>query len=117
MPHIHLHTSADLVENVDLPDILRELADELSRQESIDSKAVKAYHSLHQTWAMGEGAPNGFAHCRISLLEGRPEDLRKRIAEAMYSRLKACFESTVRSGEASLTLELLEMDAATYRKL
>src|SRR5690349_7037244 len=106
MPHIHLMTSADLVENVDIPDILRALADELAAQESIDSKAIKAYHSLLHTWAMGEGAPAGFAHCQVGILEGRAEELRIQITDAMYAKLKASFEQSMREGEVSLTLEL-----------
>ncbi|HRK21271.1 MAG TPA: hypothetical protein PLX06_05655 [Fimbriimonadaceae bacterium] len=116
MPHIHVYTSADLVENVDIPDILRALVDELAAQETIDAKTIKAYHSLHHTWAMGDGAPTGFAHCSVSLLTGRPVELRKRIADAMYARFKVCFESSIASGEISPTLEVREMDLETYRR-
>jgi 5-carboxymethyl-2-hydroxymuconate isomerase len=116
MPHIHLLTSSDLVENVDVPDILASLVEELSAQESVDPASVKAYHSLHHTWAMGAGAQHGFVHCSVSLLRGRTPDLRRRIAEAMYARLRECFGSTVESGEASVTLELREMDSETYMK-
>ena len=116
MPHIHLITSASVVENVDIPDILRELVKELSRQETIDSKSIKAYHSLFQTWAMGEGAPAGFAHCTLGLITGRPSELRKTISDAMYSRLRDSFKASLDAGEVSLTFELREMDADTYRK-
>lgn len=116
MPHIHVYTSADLVENVDIPDILRALVDELAAQESVEPKTIKAYHSLFHTWAMGEGAPSGFAHCSISLLSGRSAELRKRIAVAMESRFRACFETSIVAGEISPTLELREMDADTYRR-
>jgi len=116
MPHILLTTSANLVENTDIPDILRELVSELCRHESIDSKAVKSYHSLFHTWAMGEGAPAGFAHCTLSLIAGRPSELRQGISDAMYERLRSCFKSSLEVGEVSLTFELREMDAETYRK-
>lgn len=116
MPHIHLFTSANLVENVDIPDILRSLVDELSRQDTVEPSAVKAYHSLFHTWAMGEGAQPGFAHCSVSILEGRPEDLRRRIADAMFACLNEVFRASQNAKEANLTLELREMDKATYRK-
>lgn len=116
MPHIHLSTSADLVENVDIPDILRVLVEELCRQETIEPNAVKAYHSLMHTWVMGEGAPNGFAHCEIRILTGRAPDVRKRIADAMFRRLRSCFRATIEANEAALTLELREMDRETYQK-
>ena len=116
MPHILLYTSANLVENTDIPDILRELVGELCRHESMDSKAVKSYHSLFHTWAMGEGAPAGFAHCTLSLITGRPAELKKTISEAMFSRLRECFKASHEASEVSLTFELREMDAETYRK-
>ena len=116
MPHIHLLTSANLVENVDIPDILKELVSELSRHESIESRAIKSYHSLFHTWTMGEGAPAGFAHCMLGLLAGRPESLRKTIADAMFARLHQCFKASLDANEVSLTFELREMDTETYRK-
>ena len=116
MPHILLYTSANLVENTKIPDILRELVNELCRHESIDPKAVKSYHSLFHTWAMGEGAPAGFAHCTLGLMMGRSAELKKTIADAMYARLRECFNSSFDVGEVSLTFELREMDAETYRR-
>ena len=116
MPHILLTTSANLVENTEIPDILRELVAELCRHEAIEPKSVKSYHSLFHTWAMGEGAPAGFANCTLSLITGRSVELRQRISDAMYARLRTCFKSSLDVGEVSLTFELREMDAETYRK-
>ena len=116
MPHIHLLTSANLVENVDIPDILRDLVAELSRHETIDSKAIKSYHSLFHTWSMGDGAPAGFALCMLGLLTGRSEALRETIADGFQARLRQCFKASLEAGEVSVTFELREMDAETYRK-
>jgi len=117
MPHIHLETTADLPENADVPEILTALVECLSRFETIDSKAVKAYHLLRSNWHMGTGAPPGFAHCTVAILEGRDLDLRKRIADAMYAVLKKSFEMSLDNQEVALTLEVREMDKETYRKL
>lgn len=117
MPHILLSTSANLVENVDVNDILAALASELSRHETIDPAAVKAYHSLHKNWAMGAGATAGFAHCEVSILAGRPAELRKRIADGIYETMRRQFSASQSAGEVSLTVEVREMDRDTYRKL
>ncbi len=116
MPHIHLTTSADLVENVDVPEILAKLVAVLAAQESIEPKAIKAYHTLRSTWAMGEGAPHGFAHCEVAIVAGRSPELRRSIAEAMFAALTGCFAGSVESGEAGVTLELREMAKETYMK-
>ena len=116
MPHLHLVTSANLIENVDIPEILGALAEELGRQDSIGSESVKAYHTLHSNWVMGNGAPHGFAHCEIRLVAGRPVELRQRIGKAIFSKLAERFSASVASGEVAITVELREMVAETYIK-
>lgn len=116
MPHLHLTTSANLVENVDVPDILDALVKEVSAIESIKPEAVKAYHTLHNTWAMGKGAPHGFAHLEIKVLSGRSLELRKQMADHMGEAMRRAFATSLSHGEAGITLELREMDAETYRK-
>ena len=116
MPRIHLETTADLPENADLPDILQSLVATVSAQEGVASETVKAYHSLRSNWCMGEGAPEGMAHCTLSLLSGRPVDLRRAIAEATMATLREGFATSLAAKEVALSLELREMDAATYLK-
>ena len=116
MPHIHLQTTADLAENANVPDLLTELAECLATLETIDSRSIKAYHSLRSIWQMGEGAPPGFAHCEVAILTGRPLELRKKMADSLYAILQTGFRESQATGEAGLTLELREMDRETYRK-
>ncbi len=116
MPHIHLETTADLPENADVPDILDALTACFSNFESISSASIMAYHSLRSVWTMGEGSPPGFAHCTVAILSGRSESLRREIADGMYHVLTDCFPQSREAGEISITLELREMDPATYRK-
>jgi 5-carboxymethyl-2-hydroxymuconate isomerase len=116
MPHIHLETTSDLEENAKLPDILEALTLELCKHETIASKAVKAYHTLRSVWVMGEGAPAGFAHCEVAVLEGRPQDLKQQIAAAMMKVMQEQFSESISSGAVSVTLELREMEKDTYQK-
>ena len=116
MPHIILETTSDLPENANVPDILEALAAKLSSMPTIDSKAVKAYHTLRSVWSMGEGGPPGFAHCTVALLTGREESLRSKIADEMYAVLREQFSQSLENGEVGLTLEVREMNQATYRK-
>jgi len=116
MPHIHLETTADLPENANIPDILEALVSKLSSFDTVASESVKAYHLLRSNWAMGAGAPPGFAHCTVAILAGRDCDLRKRIADGMYEELKSHFEMSLDNQEVSITLEVREMDRDTYRK-
>lgn len=116
MPHICLSTSADLIENVDISDILAALCEKLSGLESINSADVKAYHVIHANWAMGKGAPHGFAHIELRLLDSRPTELLISLGETMYVEMGRHFERSVSTGEAKCTLEVRPMSAQLYWK-
>lgn len=116
VPHIHLETTADLQENADIPMILEALVKDLARYETISSPSIKAYHSLRHTWVIGEGGPAGFVHCTVSILSGRPLQLRQQISNGIATVLREQFHSALENGEAGLTVELREMDRETYIK-
>ena len=116
MPHSHLETTSDLEENAKLPDILEALTLTLAAFDSIPSKAVKSYHTLRSVWHMGEGAPAGFAHCEVALLNNRPLELRQAIATSMMAVMREQFTESIEAGAVYITLELREMDKDTYQK-
>ncbi|RYG31563.1 hypothetical protein EON81_22605 [bacterium] len=116
VPHIHLQTTADLHENGDIPQILAVLTETLSTMETVSPAAVKAYHTLRSNWVVGEGHPEGFAHVEIAVLTGRPEELRAKIADAMFAVLKEAFVTSLENSDVAVSLEVREMTAATYRK-
>lgn len=116
MPHIHLQTTANILENDQVPDIMRMLADRLAQFETIDSASIKAYHTLRQTWAMGAGAKDGFIHCEAAILTGRSIALRKDISAGLAELLRECFAASFDANLAGLTVEIREMDRETYIK-
>lgn len=116
MPHLILETTADLPENGNIPDILESLVSIFSGFETVNPVAVKAYHTLRSNWVMGEGAPAGFAHLSVWVLEGRPLELREKMADTLYAEMKQQFAESAAENGVSITLEVREMAAATYRK-
>jgi len=116
MPHIHLQTTGNVVENVDIADILHSLTEELAKIESITAASIKAYHSLHTQWNMGEGGAQGFIHCEVAILSGRPLELRQAIGDKFKLALDLAFAESIESGAANLTIEVREMDRETYKK-
>lgn len=116
MPHIHLETTADLQENGEIPQILERLIIALSSVESISTTSIKAYHTLRTNWMVGEGHPEGFAHCTLGVLSGRSPELRAKLADTVFAELKRCFEFSDQEGGVAVTLEVRDMDALTYRR-
>ena len=116
MPHILLETSADVLENDRIPELLDALVAVLAAQDSVESSAIKARHGMRANWSMGAGAPAGFVHCEVRLITGRSPALRESIADAMFACLEELLHESLGRGEISLTLELREMQRETYRK-
>ncbi len=111
-----LETTPNLLENEELATILETLVRKLCEYDTIAPAAVKGYYRPVTTWTMGEGATPGFAHVTLAILAGRPAELRTRMADGLYAEMKRLFTRSLESGETGVTLELREMDAATYRK-
>lgn len=116
MPHLQLHTSPDLIENVDIADLLADLCRTFCEFESIEAKAVKAYHTMHSNWSMGAAQPSGFAHLTILLLEGRSPELIESLGAKMHAEMKRLFAQSVALGEIIPTVELREMPKSRYWK-
>ena len=110
---MHLDLPRELAEQVDLDGLLRQLAAALGDAETVQGANVKAYATLRDHWTVGEGHPRYFAHCMASILTGRPEELRRRIAEALMRTLASGFAGR---DDVGITVEIREMDAATYQK-
>lgn len=115
MPHIHLETTSNLEENAKLPDILEALTLALAGNDTVPSAAIKAYHTLRSVWHMGEGAPDGFAHCEVALLEGRPIEVRQKMAESLMAVMRQEFSESLDAGLAGVSLEIRQMERDTYR--
>lgn len=111
MPYLRLELSEGAAKAVDLPTVLKRLVAALAGCPSVNSKAVKASVDITHFHAVGEGHPPEFARLIISVLEGRPPDVRAIIADTMFAELQVAFPPTV-----GLSQELREMNAADYRK-
>lgn len=116
MPHIHLETTPWLLTPERATLVLKQLAARLATFETIESQAIKAYHSERTTYVTGEGAPRGFVHCTVAIQSGRPLELRKQIADGMYELLVEQLGRNRDLHQASITLEVREMDRETYRR-
>jgi 5-carboxymethyl-2-hydroxymuconate isomerase len=97
-----------------LKPFLGELATLLASFETVEPRAVKAYANVREHFALLPEGPAGFAHLEVSLMRGRPLELRKVIADAMRARVLDEFEEKVTQGEIAITVEIREMDPDTY---
>lgn len=113
MPHLQIEASQRLAEAVEIHSLLQNLVHEFCRHETIDPRSVKAYARVDQNWVMGDGAPAEFIHLTVCVLAGRAPSLLGRISDSLYEVLQS---QTQTAFEVSRTLEIRQMDPATYRK-
>lgn len=116
MPHLQLELDSGSAARLDVAAVLRGLVAELSDIETVDPSAVKAYARKADRWAMGRGAPEGFIHLTVAVLDGRGPDVLSQMADRLYACLQTACGPALGDGTVSLTLEVREMARATYRK-
>jgi 5-carboxymethyl-2-hydroxymuconate isomerase len=116
MPHIRVELSGSVARPGRFKPFLIDLAQALGEFESIDSAAVKAYLHVSEHFAMNPEGPPGFAHVEVSIMRGRPLDLRLAIAERMRQMIAVEFDEKVAHSEIAITVEIREMDPDTYLK-
>lgn len=112
MPHLRLSSSPGALTNEESRSLLSELCQDFCAMETVDSATVKAYYSEVQEFVMGQGAPEGFVHLEASILTGRSEELRGRIARELVQVMRRHLDSR----GLSITVEVREMEKAGYAK-
>ncbi|MFQ3586849.1 MAG: hypothetical protein SNJ74_00910 [Fimbriimonadaceae bacterium] len=115
MPHIHLHTSADLVENTDIPEILTCLADRLAQAMAGKGDRVRAYHTLHNNWVTGTAARSGFAHVEVVMRDGDRTPTPDQLSELMLQALKELFRQSIDLNEVELSAEVRCVSPTVFR--
>lgn len=113
MPHIVVESSSKTLANP--RELLQRLVRALSDCETVDPAAVKGRFVEHSVWELGSGAPDEFVHVNVAIMEGRPDDLRRSMADQLYAVAKEYVERE-RGHKVVVTLELRDMDLPTYRK-
>ncbi|MEQ1821377.1 MAG: hypothetical protein ABL949_02590 [Fimbriimonadaceae bacterium] len=116
MPHIQIRATRNIIPSLDVRALLANLVLELSACESIEPAAIKCLLVPIDEWVMGEGAPEGFVHCEVSLLSGRSTELRKQVSMRMFEVLGTRLADQVSNRTVGVTVEIREMDKETYLK-
>lgn len=110
MPHLIVESSPGLIDNKIV--FLGALVERFSAFDTITPSDVKARFHEAQDFVIGAGGKSSFLHLSMNIMEGRELDLKKDMADALFAILK----SHVADQDVNVTLELREMDRATYRK-
>ncbi len=107
MPHIIVEYTGDIKD-----EMLGALHSNLAAQDTINLAAIKTRALKVERAIIGDGAHAHFVHITVKLLSGRPETLRQKIG----ADLQAIALEHINAETTALSIEVAEMDPATYVK-
>jgi 5-carboxymethyl-2-hydroxymuconate isomerase len=110
MPHLVIEYSADVADQVAIEDIVDAahdgaMASELFAEYDIKTRATGYCH--HRTGQTRDS----FVHVALHLLDGRSEEQKAMLSEAVLGRLEPLLPKV-----ASVGVEIVDMHRASYRK-
>ena len=118
MPHCTLEYSANIPIKFDANAFFSSLHEELSSLGSIQIEKIKSRAVRHEDYYMGNGDPkNAFVYLHVALFEGRSEVARRDISNRAYEVLQRYFSPAVTGLHCSITVEVREIERATFSKL
>lgn len=115
MPHCVLEYSANIKDSIDYPQFSKRLHALLSSTGHIDPARLKSRRVIHSDFYIGDGAvENAFVYLQVSLLSGRPAEVRQALGKQALDLLLEFFPQSQRDLNCSVTVEMREMDSSTH---
>jgi 5-carboxymethyl-2-hydroxymuconate isomerase len=117
MPHLTLEYSSNVRVDKDLVTLFTGLHDILEQTGGVRRGNCKSRARPVDAFLVGAGsARDAFVHLDIRLLNGRTVDVRQRIAQQARQALTAWFETSLKSLDLQVTVEVREIDRRFYAK-
>jgi 5-carboxymethyl-2-hydroxymuconate isomerase len=117
MPHCILEYSDNVTEAYEILEALAELHNELEKTGLFNIEDVKSRAQYYDDCYIGDGNPdNAFIHLKVSILKGRPVEVRQHLSNHLLEFLKVHFSASLSELNCQISVEISEMDSETYTK-
>ena len=118
MPHLVLETSANVPDEPDLKRVLLDLHDALVASSLFERKDIKSRVVRHDVFAVADGAEDrAFVALSISILDGRPDDVKAALSDAALDVLVGAFPRLAEGGRGAISVEIRDLHRASYRRV
>ena len=117
MPHCILEASDNLLDAPDWQGLLGDLhrtlvATGLFSEEDIKSRVIR-----HDTFRVADGAPDrAFVTLDVQILEGRTDEVKTRISEALLPVLAGAFPRSAAGMRLNVTVQISDLHRPSYRR-
>jgi 5-carboxymethyl-2-hydroxymuconate isomerase len=117
MPHCIIEYSSNVADWPDWTETMRAVHTALDATGEFTLADVKTRVVRHETFFVGDGTPErSFVTATIQMLSGRDDAVKAAIADAVLEVLVAAFPRTLTETTASLTVQLVDIHRASYRR-
>jgi len=117
MPQITLEYTANIGEETDFKNLFLQLHSVLEDTGKINIENCKSRALKHENYAIGKGeTENAFVHLTVKILEGRPAELKQKIADNLLSVLVKTYSVSKEQLNLQITVELLDIQRQFYFK-
>lgn len=118
MPHLVLEYSANVPDQPDLRRVLLDLHGALMSSALFERKDIKSRAVRHDVFAVSDGAEDrSFVALSITILEGRPDDVKAALSEAALEVLVRAFPKLVEGGRGAISVEVRDLHRVSYRRV
>eukprot|EP01134_Creolimax_fragrantissima_P000792 CFRG0792T1 len=119
MPQILLEYSRNILTQIDLVSLFRQLHPVIARSANTKVENCKSRAAERDIFLVGNDEKCAFVHLSIGLLPGRSDELKKTISMSALEVLKDVYESAMTKQGISLTVEVRDMAgySSSTRKL
>lgn len=113
MPHLTLEYSSNL--EFEIQPLLARLHSELVATGAVSLKAIKSRTVRRSEYRVADGNPDyAFVFVSLLILEGRPPEVKRELAQRVMAVLKDAFSDRIENGYLSLSVDVKEMRQDTF---
>lgn len=118
MPHVVLEHSTNVPDRPDLRRVLLDLHHALAATGLCELRDIKSRAVPHDVTAVADGAGDrSFVAVSVAILDGRSDEEKGRLADAVFAVLTGAFPLLVAGGRGSLSVEVRDLHRASYRRV
>lgn len=117
MPHCILEASDNLLDPPDWQGLLGDLHRTLAGTGLFSEADIKSRVIRHDTFRVADGAPDrAFVTLDVQILEGRTDEVKARISEALLSVLTGAFPRSAAAMRLNVTVQISDLHRPSYRR-
>ena len=118
MPHCILEYSDNISDKPNSLSLFKQIHKSLVATGLFDLHDIKSRTIVHKDFFIGDGnKERGFATLSVQVLSGRDDKTKKMISDSCLKILEPFFENSLKSMKFSLTVQIYEIDKASYARI